>query len=86
MMMDELPFLLYRSMMRRNTMATKTINLDDPDIFSVELTVSEARGLLDQLDNIEDVDAALISELDKAQGDVHSGKKKMAYLVIEISP
>jgi hypothetical protein len=41
---------------------------------------------LDQLDNAEDPDAAFVSELDKAQGDVYSGKKKVAYLVIEISP
>ena len=61
------------------------INLDDPEIFSCELTVSEARLLLDRLDDIEDADAAFISELDKAQGDVHSGKKQTAYLVIEIT-
>jgi hypothetical protein len=64
----------------------KLVDIDDPDTFSVELTVSEARSLLDQLDNAEDPDAAFVSELDKAQGDVYSGKKKVAYLVIEISP
>jgi hypothetical protein len=53
----------------------------------VDLTVAEARRLLDQIDATDSPDAdRLILELDKAQGAVHSGMAEVSYVLIRISP
>jgi len=57
-------------------MATKTFDLDD----AIELSAKEVRDMIDQLDEPAD----LISQLDQAQGDVHSGKKATVYVLIAI--
>lgn len=58
------------------------LDLDDYNV--IDLTVAEARGLIDQIE-IDALDT-LITELDKAQGDVFSGQAKLRYLILRIVP
>jgi hypothetical protein len=54
---------------------------EQPFVYVVDMTVTEVRDMIDLLEDPLD----LISELDKAQGDVFSGTTNLSYLVIKIS-
>jgi hypothetical protein len=55
---------------------------EQPFVYVVDMTVTEVREMLDQLEEPLD----LVSEMDKAQGDVFSKATNLSYLVIKISP
>lgn len=58
------------------------INFDDDNVFQADLTVKQARDLIDDLAGYDD----LASELDEAQGKVfgNTASDAIAYLVITI--
>jgi len=61
------------------------LDMDELDI--VDYTVAETKALIDVLVEIdsEHLDV-LVSELDKAQGDVFSGQKEVMYVLIRVTP
>ena len=58
-----------------------TINLEDDNVFQADLTVEQARDLIDDLVGYDD----LASELDAAQAKVFGGAD-ISYLIIAIVP
>lgn len=63
------------------TPENNTLDLDAANVFQADLTVADARALVDELGDAYD---DLASELDEAQGKVFSGGAELAYVVITI--
>lgn len=59
-----------------------TINLDNDGVFTVELTLEEARSDDDVVN--EHVQEAITTAIDEAQGHVHMERGPIAYVVIAI--
>ena len=58
------------------------LDLDDLNVYVVDMNVHGVRTLMDEIED----DLDLISELDKAQGMVHGQATNVAYVVIKITP
>lgn len=66
-----------------------TIDLNNPNVFQVDMTVEEARKLIDVIADGEwegNIDFhSFTSELDAAQGKVFGGETEEVYLVIALT-
>ena len=64
--------------------------LNTEDFEVIDLTVKEARGLIETILESSDNDDGkvddLTSELDKAQGDVHIKQAEERFVIIRVSP
>lgn len=62
-------------------MATTTLNLENDNVFEVEMTVSTAREFI----GVDGMPDEVSTALDEAQGHVHMQKGAESYLVIKIT-